>query len=180
MPRSVLPTEREKRPPPKRVYILHTSPLRPLSRRRRAYLIPHGIIPRRDPGTSSQRTGRSGLRREGQPYTIHPLCASSAHYAPHTRLHNISGLSFNAEFVSLTSVSIVSLLLRSTTVQAIYCIVSLSNKVFSPFTSCIVLVLFLYHTCIIYLVLFTHTRQCHMGRVPCIHPSHEVYYTSNS
>ena len=52
--------------------------------------------------------------------------ASSAHYAPHTRLHNISGLSFNAvfsivhvcllqslsfnaEFVTLTSVSIVSL-----------------------------------------------------------------------
>ena len=64
---------------------------------------------------------------------------------PHPRLHTIYGLSFHKECALLTSVSIVSLF----------------NKVFS-----------ILHVCVLlgpYLVLCTHTRQCHMGRVPCIH-----------
>ena len=123
MPRSLSPL-RSRYPPyiiHNTSYILsrhlprHTSPLCPGAFSRRngrsglrlrghisstiAYLVPHGIIPRLSPPRALARISAPRL-------AIHPTPrASAAHYAPHTRLHNISGLSFNkVYFVRLCSI----------------------------------------------------------------------------
>ena len=149
MPRSLYPLRSRSRHPP---YIIHntsyihprylprhTSPLRPLSRRRRAYLPPHGIIPRRSPPRALARISRPARHIRH----AHPIQRTIDNpNAYHTLFNQLSPLSTLNSPLSPTPTNPLS--------HQVHRFYSLSpNKVLSTFAvcviTCIVLVFYLYH-----------------------------------